>query len=383
VKIALVHKRLDLNGGTERDLYTTAEGLRDLGHEVHLFCSEYSVPAPRGVLWHQVPVTPLGRTVRLWSFAFGARKPLAETRCDVVMNFGRMFDADVLRCGGGTHRGFLRRMALESARRRLWQSLSIYHQSLLAIEKRQFNSARVQKIIAVSEMVKNDIMANYAVAEEKIAVLYNGADSRRFHPSRRDEFRRSVREHWKIPLEAPLVLFVGSGFRRKGLDRLIRLWSCQELAPVYLLVVGSDARIGRYRTWGDSVAPGKIIFTGRQGAIEKFYAAADLVALPSLQEAFGNIVLEALACGLPVLVSHDAGAAEVLTGSLTQGIVERPDDPVELQGKLLSLIDKSKDLSLAKEARRIGERYSWDNHFRELERLLLDSCVTPSFARVS
>ena len=82
-------------------------------------------------------------------------------------------------------------------------------------------------------------------------------------------------------------------------------------------------------------------------------------------------------------MSHDAGAAEVLTGSLTQGIVERPDDPVELQGKLLSLIDKSKDLSLAKEARRIGERYSWDNHFRELERLLLDSCVTPSFARVS
>ena len=114
-------------------------------------------------------------------------------------------------------------MALEGgARRRLWQSLSIYHQSLLAIEKRQFNSARVQKIIAVSEMVKNDIMANYAVAEEKIAVLYNGADPRRFHPSRRDEFHRSVREHWKIPLEAPLVLFVGSGFRRKGLDRQVR-----------------------------------------------------------------------------------------------------------------------------------------------------------------
>ena len=58
MKIALVHKRLDLNGGTERDLFQTAEGLRDLGHEVHLFCSEYGVPAPRDVIVHHVPVIP-------------------------------------------------------------------------------------------------------------------------------------------------------------------------------------------------------------------------------------------------------------------------------------------------------------------------------------
>jgi UDP-glucose:(heptosyl)LPS alpha-1,3-glucosyltransferase len=379
VKIALVHKRLDLNGGTERDLYQTAEGLRDLGHEAHLFCSEYLVPAPRGVVWHRVPVIPLGRTLRLWSFAFSARKLLEKSHCDVVVNFGRMFDADVLRCGGGTHRGFLRRMGLQGgASRRLWQSLSVYHRSLLAIEQRQFNSDRVKKIIAVSERVKSDITANYAVAGEKIVVLYNGVDPHRFHPGRRDEFRAPLREAWQIPQDAPLVLFVGSGFRRKGLNRLIRLWRSQELAGAYLLVVGSDARIGSYRKWSDSVAPGRIIFVGRQDDIEKFYAAADLAALPSVQEAFGNIVLEALASGLPVLVSRDVGAAEVLTGALAKGIVDRPDDPLELQAKLLSLIDKANDSALAKEARRIGEKYSWDNHFRALERLLLDGRIAPS-----
>jgi UDP-glucose:(heptosyl)LPS alpha-1,3-glucosyltransferase len=179
------------------------------------------------------------------------------------------------------------------------------------------------------------------------------------------------------------VLFVGSGFRRKGLDRLVRLWRSQELAGVYLLVVGTDARIGSYRAWSDSVAPGNIIFAGRRDDIEKFYAAADLAALPSVQEAFGNIVLEALASGLPVLVSRDVGAAEVLTGALAKGIVERPDDPLELQAKLLSLLDKSNDSALAKEARRIGEKYSWDNHFRALERVLLDSRVAPSLPRAS
>src|SRR3972149_3569643 len=72
MKIALVHKRLDLRGGTERDFYRTAEGLRDLGHEVHLFCSEYGVKPPPDTVAHRIPVLPVGRTARLWSFALSA-----------------------------------------------------------------------------------------------------------------------------------------------------------------------------------------------------------------------------------------------------------------------------------------------------------------------
>src|SRR5512145_3575972 len=81
LKIALVHKRLDLNGGTERDLFTTAEGLRDLGHDVHLFCSEFGVPAPFGVSAHRIPVPPLGRSIRLWSFATIAAGVVKRSGC--------------------------------------------------------------------------------------------------------------------------------------------------------------------------------------------------------------------------------------------------------------------------------------------------------------
>ncbi|MGH7816741.1 MAG: glycosyltransferase family 4 protein, partial [Candidatus Binatia bacterium] len=208
MKIALVHKRLDLNGGTERDLFKTAEGLRDLGHEVHLFCSEYGVARPRGITAHRVPVVPLGRTARLWSFALRAPEVIQQAGCDVVLGFGRMFDQDVLRCGGGTHRGFLSRLGRESGvRRRFWQAVSVYHRSLLALEKRQFASRQIKKIIAVSAEVKRDIVANYPVAGDKIAVLYNGVDHHRFHPAKRAECRKSVRERWKIPVDAPVVLF--------------------------------------------------------------------------------------------------------------------------------------------------------------------------------
>ena len=371
MKIALAHKRLDLKGGTERDLFKTAEGLRDLGHEVHLFCSEYGVPAPIGVTAHRVPVLHFGRTARLWSFARRAPKVIEREGCDVVISFGRMIEQDVLRCGGGTHRGFLHRLGAEGGvARRFWQNVSIYHRSLLALERRQYQSHRLKSIIAVSAEVKRDIMANYSIDGAKISVLYNGVDLDRFHPAKRSEFGAALRAQWNIPAAAPLVLFVGSGFRRKGLDSLLAIWKMAELGQVYLLVVGGDARLGSYQARAAAIAPGRIIFAGRQEEIEKYYAAADLVALPALQEAFGNVVLESLASGVPVVVSRAVGAAEILAGSVAGKIVERPDDGAELSGKLCRFLPRAGDPSLGQAARKIAEDYSWQRHFERLDELL-------------
>mgnify|MGYP003575238210 FL=1 len=371
MKIALIHKRLDLKGGTERDLFQTAQGLRGLGHEVHLFCGEYGVPPPGGVVAHRVPVIPLGRTFRLWSFAWFGQSALKKANWDVVVGFGRLWRQDVLRCGGGTHRNFLGRLGSDASwRRRLWQNVSIYHRSLLAIENRQYDPEGSRIIIAVSAQVKRDIIAHYSVPAEKIFVLYNGVDKDRFHPARRGEARDKLRNRWKIPFDAPLILFVGSGFRRKGLDRLLSIWKSPRLDRVFLLVVGADARMAQYQNRADSIAPGRIIFAGRQEDIENYYAASDGVVLPSLQEAFGNVVVEALASGLPVLVSRNAGASEILHGALAEGVFDPEIDAAGLEGKVLWLLQKSNDAGCAQEARKIAEGHSWDNHFRRLERLL-------------
>ena len=379
MRVALVHKRLDLNGGTERDLFQTAEGLRDLGHEVHLFCSEFGVKPPSGVFAHRVPVLPFGRTLRLWTFAWLAPRIIKNVGCDVVVSFGRLLRQDVLRSGGGTHCGFLERLGQEGGlRRRFWQSISVYHRSLLLLERRQFQMNGSAKIIAVSKEVKNDIVRHYSVPADKVVVVYNGVDQNRFHPSKRAEVRESIRERWKIPMDSPLVLFVGSGFRRKGLDRILSIWKSPRLRDVFLLVVGDDARINRYLSLASSIAPGRIVFTGRRDDIENYYAAADVVALPALQEGFGNVVMEALASGLPVLVSRDVGAAEIIHGPLVQGIVDRVEDLRELEEKLLLLLAASRDPNWIREARQIGERHSWENHFKKIEAVLLEACQVPS-----
>jgi len=372
VKIGLAHKRLDRKGGTERDLFQTAEGLRDLGHEVHLFCSEYGVPPPAGVAAHRIPVIPLGRSFRLWSFIRAAPAIIARANCDVMVGFGRLLRQDVLRSGGGTHRGFLRRLGRESGMiRRIWQRTSLYHRSVLAIERRQFAPASSWKIIAVSEQVKRDIIFHYDVPAQKITVLYNGVDTDRFHPARRSEVRSQLRNRWKIPLDAPVVLFVGSGFKRKGLDSLLALFQSPKLEPVFLLVVGADARLGHYRARADAIAPGRILFAGRQDDVENYYAAADVLALLSLQEAFGNVILEALASGLPVLASREVGATEIIHGPLAEGIVDSTKNIALIEEKLLWLLEKAKDPVTRNLARSLAEEYSWAKHFHKLEKLLL------------
>jgi UDP-glucose:(heptosyl)LPS alpha-1,3-glucosyltransferase len=316
----------------------------------------------------------MGRTARLWSFAKVAPRIMRPYSCDLVVSFGRMICQDVLRSGGGSHLGFLKKMAEEGGlRRRLWQTLSPYHQSLVALERRQFEPGHYKRILAVSAEVKRELLATYAIPESKVTVIYNGVDEKRFHLGLRERFRAPVRKQWHIPSDAPMVLFVGNSFRRKGLDRLLKAWQSPQLKDAYLVVAGEDAKRERYQTVAAERAKGKIIFVGRRDDIETYYGAADLLALPAVQEAFGNVILEAAAAGLPALVSPAVGAAEILEGRLTEGIVSHPEDAQEMAAKLLWMLERGRDGDLSAEARGLAERYSWTKHFSRLEAFLQET----------
>jgi UDP-glucose:(heptosyl)LPS alpha-1,3-glucosyltransferase len=373
MKIALAHKRLELRGGTERVLYRTAEGLRDRGHEVHLFCQEFRIPPPPGVEGHRVPGLVRPRTARLLTFGLLAPRVIAKQKCDVVMSFDRIVSQDVFRSGGGPHKMFLEKMAKHAgAWRKLWYRFSPYHRLALGIEKYQLGFGGSGKIIAVCEQVKQEIIDAYSVPDEKIVVIHNGVDHTRFHPRRRLDGGKSVRLRLGIPAHSRVILFVGTGFRRKGLDRLLGLWDRGEFPGVYLLVVGNDAKLAEYRNrWGMSKG---VIFAGAQADVEDYYAAADLLVLPSIQEAFGNAVLEALASGLPVITVPGVGAMDKVDGDLKGGILDDPQDSRELKQKILHMLDPIRWRSLSQKARQTAEKYTWAAYFDNLERALYEQC---------
>jgi len=379
MKIALVHKRLELRGGTERVFYRTAEGLRDRGHEIHLFCQQFRIPPPPGVWAHRVPGFSRPRSVRVLTFAMIAPKIIAKHNCDVVMSFDRILTQDTFRAGGGPRKILLEKMKKHGGLvRKLWYSIGLYNYLAVRIENLQVSGNKSRKIIAVSEQTKREFMELYDIPEEQIVVIHNGVDCVRFNPQRHLNEGKKLREHLKIPRDAPVVLFVGTGFRRKGLRRLLGLWERYEMPGVYLLVVGHDARLSYYRRrWSRE---NEVIFAGQQEKVEDYYACANLLVLPAIQEAFGNVVLEAMASGLPVVTVAGVGAMDHVNGALTDGILSNPDDPAELKTKILRMLDRVRRSLLAREAREMAEKYTWDNYLDRVEQTLLE-CIKRSSVR--
>ena len=375
MKIALAHKRWDLRGGTERVFLQTAIGLRDRGHEVHLFCLKFCTPVPEGVHIHRVPGFCWPRTARLLSFGLIAPKYIARLGCDVTMSFDRIVKQDLFRSGGGAHKIFLAKMQGHSGRlKSLWYKLSPYHRLALAIEKRQLSPAGSWKIIAVCEQTRREMIQAYGIAESRIEVIHNGVDQKRFHPARRPQSIKRIRGQFGIPADGRIVLFVGTGFRRKGLDRLLRLWQHDAPPNCYLLVVGKDAQLASYRkAWRETP---QVIFAGPRTDVEEFYAGADLLALPSVQEAFGNVVLEGLASGLPVLTVAGVGALDKAGQALREGVLKDPDDIGEIRAKIMRLTNPLRWPSLSRQARAVAEKYSWEGYLDRVEALLCEFVQT-------
>jgi UDP-glucose:(heptosyl)LPS alpha-1,3-glucosyltransferase len=277
-----------------------------------------------------------------------------------VIGYARLLRQDVVRCGGGAHESYLASLHAAGPRWRGWlRRIQPLHRSILAIERRQYQPGRYCRVLAVSQAVKADLMRVHGVPAAAVAVIPGGVDTVRFHPRLREEHRAAVRAAYRIPSNARCLLFVGNGFRRKGLETLLRAMAVEPDPDLHALVVGTDPDAGRYRELACRLGVGgRVVFTGAVTDTERYYAAADVLVLPAVQEAFGNVVLEALAAGLPAVVSACAGAAEVLGNGLEEGLLCDPLDHRELAARVKSLLAGSVAGVYAAPARRVAESYS-------------------------
>ena len=229
----------------------------------------------------------------------------------------------------------------------------------LALDRRGIRNAT--HVICVSEATKRDLMQYLAVAEAKITVIYNGIDHSIFKPSPVNDGRFS----------APYVLYVGSERPRKNLSCLLRAFAAlkdrgPQFASLRLLKVGSPGRSDGFRT--------ATLAEARRLGIEDdidfvdhvpdqdlavLYSNALALVYPSLYEGFGLPVVEAMACGCPVITSNVSSLPEV-AGSAA--LLVDPHDPAGFAEALHSVI-LDRDLSTRLRGngiRRAGD-FSWDN----------------------
>ena len=368
MRIALIARRFDpAGGGTERDLVVTAKCLADAGHEVVVYTSAARGPAQQ---WRviQLGAPWASRALRLLYFAWAAPARARREGADLVLSFARAVGADVLRSGGGAHAAYLR-----AARR--WRGtpaagamrLQPYHLAQLTVERAAFRSRALRRTIAVSELVRAQLIGEFGLNSEQTVTLYNGVDLERFSPPSAAERTRS-RQLFGLESGVPVVAFVGNGFARKGLGPLLEAWPGIK-SHACLLVAGVDQAQARYIRLAHRLGiDSRVRFLGAVGQVEQLFHAADAFALPSFFEPFGNVVMEAMASGLGVLTSAQSGVAELLPAAMRPFIVTDPANPSEIARCLEALLGTERQCERI--ARAAAEAHPWHTYSAGLLKII-------------
>ena len=147
-------------------------------------------------------------------------------------------------------------------------------------------------------------------------MIYNGVDLEHFHPGLRDEHRQRCAQNSVFAETAPVILFVGSGFERKGVPMLLRALAAMQRKDAQLVVVGKDRQQKLAEMLAQTLGVDeRVHFLGGQQDVRPYYGAADVFCLPTLYDPFPNAALEALACGLPLVTTTTCGAPELIAAS--------------------------------------------------------------------
>jgi UDP-glucose:(heptosyl)LPS alpha-1,3-glucosyltransferase len=339
MKIALVHMRHAHAGGTERYLNLLARHLCERGDEVIIVCRSHETsphPRARFVVLHSLA---LGAARRYTVFAREVERHVATHAYDVVFGLGRTYTQDVVRLGGGCHQTHLER-AHEPTRGPLERVLGLgrsKHRTALALEQRTLAPGAYRRVIVNSQMVLEDVVRRFQVPREKLDVIYNGADVERFHPRLRATSGAALRSAWGFTSDDFVLLFLGSGYARKGLDLLLRALATvmPDKPRLRLAVVGYDSSAPRYEAMaGELGIADRVRFLGGRRDAEACYAASDLYVLPTRYDPGANASVEAMAAGLAVITSTSNGSGELVVPGRSGALIDDLSDARALAAEL-------------------------------------------------
>ena len=383
MKIAFViYNYSEAKGGVEHYAADLARVLVDRGDEVHVFCHNLLNGAGSDRLFfHLVPANSFYRPYKLIHFARNASEMLKQEKFDLIQGFGRTYSQAIYRVGSGCHWSYLEQThpSMKNWLGRTAQRLNPRNRAVIALERKSFQPGNYRKIICISRVVKKDIQGHYDIPDEAIEVIHNTFDGNKFHPDNKEHYRARIREELNSPDDELVLLFVGSGFERKGLKYALDSLAClPKDLKVKLWVIGRG-RINKYKHLAARQnVGGKVLFLGQCGQIERYYAAADIFLFPTLFEPFGTVCLEALGTGLPVIISRAAGASEILNHAVDSFVLEDPRDIQEMARRITGLADPTWRTNLGKVARATALKYSFEQHWPKVFKIYDEVLKTKS-----
>ena len=378
MKIALCYERvIPARGGAETYICDLAQRLVRDGHTVHLLAAAWDEQAlPPALHYHRVPARGGPRFLRPWRFGHACLDILSRIDCDVSIGFDKTWGQDVLYPQGGLHVACAEHNLLKYRQHSLrflaccLKRLDPAYWSYRFLERRQYCVAPLPYIVVNSRMVQRHFELYYGISPERVHVIPSAIDARRFAAEDRFKRRYEERQRWGVPADAIVALFVAMNYRLKGLEPLLRAFAGVQVPSLYVVVVGNpDYR--RYQRlacrWGIGE---RVLFLGRRDDPQDCFFAADFLVHPTFYDPCSLVVLEALACGLPVITSRYNGAAELLHPPVEGLVVNDPHDTPALARALQQMCDHEYRREAAAAARTSGLAWRFEHHYQSLMAVL-------------
>ena len=337
-KIYLIRANKNPFGGAEKYLsrLTTELTRKNIDHQVI----------------HSIIPNFLPSWFRVWIFNFQLRIFKGDK---FYFSLERISCADIYRAGDGVHREFLK-ISKKS-------KLNPLHGLYLFLEKKCFKNAK--KIIVNSQMIKDEIKKNYSIDEKKITLIYNGFDIEKLDYI--SSFKK-LSDEFNIKSNDSIMLFVGSGFERKGVENFLRIISLITFSNIKAFVVGKENKLDYYQKLSkDLLIENKVFFTGPRIDVNDFFNISDVFIFPTNYEPFGNVILEAMAYGNAVFTTKKNGASEILNSEF---VMSTPQD-ISLVNKINDLLENRALLDkIKKENIQIAKNFSFEKNVAETLRVI-------------
>jgi len=365
MKIAIIRRKFTPFGGAENFILRASLGLSSLGIKFSIISERWKrdVDSSKGISWLEAKSHGFSRIARFLSFQKSVKKIIANNHFDLIQSHERLTGVDIYRLGDGVHAAWVNRIKKISPwYKKIWINIDPYHKEIIRIEKKMAKDNNLF-YVANSDLVKNELYEYYKVPKSRIKVIENGIDIKAFNPisiSKKEESKKDL----ALEPNCPVILFVGSGFQRKGAFELVE--AIKLLPNFQAIIVGQDKKIQELRNLAHGY---NILITGPQDNIQKYLDASDIFCLPSLYDSLPNAAIEALCCGLPAVLTKDVGLAPHIKKNNAGVICKR--DKHSIADSLVSAWDKRKIFS--KNALKLAKAFDikikskeWLNLYNEL-----------------
>ncbi len=353
MKLAFCLFRYFPYSGLSRVFLSIVNEMAKRGHKIDAYVYEWQGEFPEGININLLPSGKWTNHNRDAAYYKTVRPFLVAGNYDAVIGFNKMPELDFYYAGD-----FCYIDRISSKYSDIYR-LTPRHHHFARFEKEVFGVQSETVLLMLSQREKQIYQQNYGTDESRFVILPPALDKNNVISNDVQGVRTSKRLELGLQDDELLVLFVGSGFRTKGLDRAIQAISdlpVELKIRTRLMIVGQDNPHSYKQRAAQLGISDSVQFTGGRFDVPELMLAADLLIHPAYREAAGNVLLEAIASGLPVLTTDNCGYATHISDAKAGDVLQSPVTQEQISSKLSEMLLSDQRLNWSDNGRKYGQR---------------------------